>query len=148
MKAVFTSEQTVDQVHQVAKTLGEKNVTLSDIGPEEVGTLLKKAGTKIGSVHFVKRSNGDLRKMCFRLHVTTPSFANKPKGKKAGKSRKAVNKKNNQMTVFDTNKVLRDNAGDIKTDENGKQQRGAWRTVPLDKVTRICVDGITYTIEN
>ena len=146
MKATFTTDQTVEQVHTVAKTLNEKSVVLSEIGPSEVETLIRQAGNKIGSVHFVKRSDSSLRKMCFRLHVKQPSFASKPRGTNAV-SRKAVNKKNNQMTVFDVNKVLRNRKGEIKTDENGKQQRGAWRTVPLDNVVRVCVDGVTYQIK-
>jgi hypothetical protein len=56
MIATFKSEQTVEQVHTVAKTLGEKEVSLRDVGPAEVETLLRKAGNKIGSVHFVKRT--------------------------------------------------------------------------------------------
>jgi len=146
MIATFKGEQTVEQVHTVAKTLGEKEVGLKDVGPNEIETLLRKAGNKIGSVHFVKRTGKkELRKMCYRLHVKNPSHASAPKGT-GSKSRKDINKKNNQMTVFDTNKVLRNRAGEIKVDSEGKQQRGAWRTVPLDQVTRICVDGVTYTI--
>ena len=144
MRATFQGEQTVEQVHTIAKTLGEKQVTLKDIGPEEVETLLKQVGNKFGSVHFVKRGNGQLRKMCFRLHVKNPSNANAPKGKK---NRKGVNKKNTQMVVFDVNKVLRNSDGSVKKDDEGKQLRGAWRTVPLEKVVRICVDGVTYLID-
>jgi hypothetical protein len=146
MKATFTTEQTVEQVHTVAKTLNEKNVVLSDIGPAEVETLLRKAGNNFGSVHFIKRGDDSLRKMSYRLHVTSPSHASRPRGVNA-KSRKDVNKKNNQMTVFDVNKVLRNRKGEIKTDDTGKQLRGAWRTVPLENVVRIKVDGVTYQIK-
>jgi hypothetical protein len=143
MKAVFKSKQTVEQVHLVAKTLGEKEVTLIQVNPEDVEVLLRKAGNKIGSVHFEKRTDKSLRKMCYRLHVKNPKNANAPKGN----NRKGVNKRNKQMTVYDVNKVIRNKAKEIQYDENGKQQRGAWRTVPLENVVRICVDGITYKIE-
>lgn len=142
MKATFKSEQTVEDVHKVAKVVGEKEITLSGVDPEDVEVLLRKAGNKIGSVHFHKRKTNELRKMCYRLHVRNPKHANAPKGN----SRKGVNKKNTQMTVYDVNKVNRDAQNQIIVDENGKQQRGAWRTVPLEKVVRICVDGVTYEI--
>ena len=143
MQAVFKTSQTVDGVHQVAKALGEKEVQLIGVEPEDVKVLIQKAGSKIGSVHFRKRTDNSLRKMCYRLHVQNPKYSNSPKGTS---NRKAVNKKNTQITVFDVNKVLRDGKGNIKYDENGKQMRGAWRTVPLEKVTRICADGVTYVI--
>jgi len=125
---------------------------------------IEKAGTTIGSVYFTKRSNGELRKMSYRLHVTKPSVANPPKGtikakileesdKKICKicgskycfvgpwqndtkinskklDKKAINDANKLITVLDCNKVVRDETGSIKG-------RGAWRSVPLDSVTRI-----------
>lgn len=104
---------------------------------------IEEAGTQMGSVHFIKRTDGSLRKMSYRLHVTNPSFANKPKGKKIGnqKSRKDINNKNKQMTVFDNNKVIRN-------EENKIIGRGAWRTVPLENVVRIKNRGTLYTIKN
>ncbi len=131
--------------------LGVQNAT-----PEEIKGLMEFAGNKIGSVHFIKRSTGELRKMCYRLHVQAPSHANAPKSSKikfdgqfhrdeSGRfaisknkliaSRKRLNEANDQITVFDVNKV---------TDE----ARGAWRTVPLDQVKRIVADGVTYDIES
>ena len=144
MKATIVVDKTAD-VHAVAKSLGQ-NVEITDANPTDVESLLKKAGSKIASVHFLKRSDNSLRKMCFRLHVTNPTNASKPKG--GSKSRTEINKKNKQITVFDVNKVCRDRQGNIKRDENGKQLRGAWRTVPLDKVVRLCVDGVTYKINS
>lgn len=143
MKAFFKTEQTVDQVHTVAKTIGEKEVTLQGVNPSDVEALLLKAGNKIGSVHFCKRTDKTLRKMCYRLHVQNPKYSNAPKGS----DRKGVNKKNKQLTVYDVNKVNRDKDDKIVFDENGKQKRGAWRTVPLESVVRICVDGVVYNIE-
>jgi len=146
MKATIVVDQgkTVNEVHTVAKQLGGKTVSLSNVKPTEVEALLRKAGSKIASVHFTKRSNHELRKMCYRLGVTNPTSASRPKGGNA--SRKDVNKKNKQMTVFDVNKVCRDRQGNIKYDDTGKQLRGAWRTVPLENVTRVCVDGVVYEI--
>jgi hypothetical protein len=150
MKATIEVEQNVNDIHTIAKALGgamnNKTVTLEKVAPKEVETLLRKAGSKIASVHFKKRSNNELRKMCYRLGVKNPTSASRPKGGNA--SRKDVNKKNKQMTVFDVNKVCRDRQGNIKYDENGKQLRGAWRTVPLENVTRVCVDGVVYEINS
>jgi hypothetical protein len=145
MKATFKGRQTVEQVHTIAKTLGEKEVTLEDLNPTEVETLMRQAGNKIGSVHFVKRKDGSLRKMCYRLHVQNPTNARKPKGQ-SKVDRKIINEKNTQMVVFDVNKVHRNKDGEIKKGDDGKQLRGAWRTVPLEKVVRVCVDGIVYQI--
>jgi hypothetical protein len=143
MKATIEVNQTADEIHTVAKQLGGQTVTLTDVSTAEVETLLRKAGSKIANVRFTKRSNNGLRRMCYRLGVTNPQTASKPKGKT---NRKDINKKNTQMTVYDTNKVVRDVRGAIKYDENGKQLRGAWRTVPLENVTRIAVDGVIYEI--
>ena len=137
--------KSVNNVHTVAKQLGGKTVTLTKATPKEIETLLRKAGSKLASVHFKKRSTNELRKMCYRLNVQNPSSASRPKG--GSTSRKDINKKNKQITVFDVNKVNRDRSGKIKYDENGKQLRGAWRTVPLENVTRVCVDGVVYNIE-
>jgi len=43
------------------------------------------------------------------------------------------------MTVFDVNKVVRDDSGTIIG-------RGAWRTIPLERVERICNKGVLYII--
>jgi len=40
--------------------------------------LIKKVGNKIGAVHFLKRKDGSLRKMAYRLHVVNPTTAKKP----------------------------------------------------------------------
>lgn len=143
MKVYFSQTQDVEDVHRIAKAFGEKRVILKDVDPEEMRKLLQQAGNKIGSVHFIKRSNDELRKMCFRLHVKNPSAANKPKGT----DRKNISVKNTQMTVFDVNKVIRNRKGEIQFTE-GKQQRGAWRTVPLENVVRACIDGVTYEVAN
>jgi len=135
---------------------------------------IEEAGNTIGSVHFNKRKDGSLRKMCYRLHVKAPSIAkspissvnksvvvdfkcptcgrmncpNDPRGaskvtvitpKKPKISKKEVDKKNNQMTVLDANKVVRDSEGKVVG-------RGAWRTVPLEKVIRISNKGVVYNI--
>jgi hypothetical protein len=144
MKATIEVNQSVNHIHTVAKQLKGQVVLLKDVKPTEVEQILRQAGSKIASVHFKKRFNNQLRKMCYRLNVQNPKSANPPKG---NSDRKDVNKKNSQMTVFDVNKVVKDRDGNIKLDENGKRMRGAWRTVPLENVTRICVDGVVYEIE-
>jgi hypothetical protein len=142
---IVVNQADVNEIHSVVKQSTAKTVQLSGVEPNDIETLLRKAGSKIASVHFRKRGNDELRKMCYRLGVRNPSFASRPKG--GTQSRKDVNKKNTQITVFDVNKVCRDRNGKIKY-ENEKQLRGAWRTVPLEKVTRICVDGVVYEINN
>jgi hypothetical protein len=112
------------------------------------------AGNKIGSVHFIKRSNGEMRKISYRLHVKNPSVASIPKGlsgedsvsdvkvgngKKSRKSRKLVDLNNDQMTVFDVNHVVYDSGGNYVG-------RGGWRTISLEGVTRIVNSGVTYVI--
>jgi len=130
---------------------------------EWVREVIQDAGTTIGSVHFNKRSDGELRKMCYRLHVKRPSVAIAPKGltqicsccgkaagkcsigpytyevKKSKRSKRKVDLANDQITVLDANKVVRDKEGKVIG-------RGAWRTVPLEKVVRISNKGTTYTI--
>lgn len=169
---------------------------------------IEDAGTQIGSVHFKKRSNGEIRKMAYRLHVKNPSVAAKPKGMKTaapaapavpaatpatsatsvtavqsvstvlvcekcgrGKGvctlgpfklvapsnfistdlptdspktqqsfivKKQIDADNNQVTVLDVNKVVRKGEEIVG--------RGAWRTVPLENVTRISNRGKIYEI--
>ena len=106
---------------------------------KKVKKLIKSAGNQIGSVHFTKRSDGSKRRMCYRLHATKPSYAPKPSGKRH-KSRVAQDADNLQITVLDVNKVLRNRKGKISG-------RGAWRCVPLENVTRVCVNGQIYRIK-
>lgn len=126
---------------------------------------IKSAGTKIGSVYFIKKSDGKLRKMTYRVGVHSPSFAPIPKGKKfkevcvncgiyankdnvhndpycQGPFKKVWDKdrSNDIITVLDTNKVVRNKEGNIKG-------RGAWRSIPLNNVTRICNNGTEYIIQ-
>ena len=125
--------------------------------PEDIRGLMKKAGTKIGAVHFLKRKDGALRKMSYRLHVTNPTTAAKPvglinknqtiDGVDTGdtnidllKDRSSVDYSNSQMTVLDCAKVVYDAMGEIKG-------RGAWRTVPLETVTQITAGGVRYMIK-
>jgi hypothetical protein len=58
--------------------------------PARLKQIIESAGTTIGSVHFIKRSDGSLRKMCYRLHVRKPSVAPVPHGLAAGDKVAAV----------------------------------------------------------
>ena len=116
----------------------------SDCSIDDIRDMIQAAGTQIGSVHFRKRSDGSLRKMCYRLHVTNPQWTKAPKG---NNNRKAVNQKNNQLTVYDVNKVIREKDGSVKV-QDGKQCRGAYRTIPLENVEGVCAGGMTYVIHN
>lgn len=140
-----------------------QNATLND-----VKGLIERAGNQIGSVHFVKRSTGELRKMAYRLHVTNPTNVKSPikevksyvynhptsgallqfrdtKGRftvspeKRIATHNKVQESNGQINVFDVNKqVIKD----------GKKVRGAYRTVPLEGVQRVVVNGVTYDIDS
>ena len=117
---------------------------------EDIREILMQSGSKIGSVHFVKRTDGSLRKMCYRLHVSNPKYGKKPSGENRIRtpSRRVVDSKNDQMTVYDVNKVLRDRKGCVLRDpETNQMCRGAYRTIPLENVKRICVNNITYEFE-
>lgn len=123
---------------------------------------IERAGTTIGSVWFNKRSDNSLRKMCYRLHVKSPSVAKIPKGVAKDMdskvlvpnhsvtidghgranlhfNRRLIDKANNQMTVLDANAVVRDETGKVKG-------RGAWKTIPLERVTRIVNKGVVTII--
>ena len=99
----------------------------------KVRDLILSAGNQFGSVHFRKRSDGSKRKMCYRLHTAKPTYATKPSGKRF-QARKARDSDNNMITVIDTNAVIRDCQGRIAG-------RGAWKTIPLENVVRVCVNG-------
>ena len=113
-----------------------------------VKALILGAGNKIGSVHFIKRSDGKLRKMTYRLHCSNPSVASIPGSPGSGKKderrkvldRKVINDNNDQLTVLDTNKVVRNSSGEIIG-------RGSWRTIPLEGVVRVSNNGIIYLID-
>lgn len=105
---------------------------------DRVRALLRKAGKKFGSVYFEKK-NGEMRKMCYRVGVSQPSCAAKPKGiRKTGTRSKSV-KMRGLMTVLDANKVVRDKEGN-------KVGRGAWRNIPLNRVREITAGGTRYKI--
>jgi hypothetical protein len=112
-------------------------IALSKPTPGEVRKIIESAGNQIGSVQFIKRSDGSLRKMSYRLHVTNPSVAKKPSG--TDRYRKNTDRANNQITVFDVNKSVRGKDG-------GVIGRGAWRTIALENVTRIVAGGKKYLI--
>ena len=109
---------------------------------KKVRKLIQSAGNTIGSVHFYKRSDGSKRRMCYRLHTQNPSYAPKPSGKNIA-NRRAQDSDNLQMTVLDVNKVLRAKTGRRKGKISG---RGAFRTIPLENVNRLCVRGTIYKI--
>ena len=105
---------------------------------KRVRSLITSVGNRIGSVHFVKRSDGTKRKMSYRLHVQKPTYAVSPTGKRF-KDNKAKNSDNLQVTVFDVNKIRYNNKGRMCG-------RGDWRTIPLETVTRVAVNGEIYKI--
>jgi len=86
---------------------------------DDLRSLLLSSGSKIDSVHFIKRSDGTIRQICYRLHVSNSRYGKKPWdtkntgkfgfGKKRSKPknfRKFINRLHNQMTVYDVKKSI------------------------------------------
>jgi len=131
---------------------GKEKVVVVNPPIELIRNKILQAKNNIGSVWFMKKSNGELRKMTYRLHVINPSVAKKPNGLNVGDrigsnikpikridKKKDIDARNNNMTVFDCNAVVRDMMGN-------KIGRGAWKTIPLENVIRIKSNGKVYEI--
>jgi hypothetical protein len=121
------------------KVISEKNES-KRVGI--VKRLIESAGNKIGNVHFIKRSDGSRRRMSYRLHVSKPTYAPVPKGDKGDKGDKGGRvKKTDYRTkiVFDTNKLRYNKKG-------GLIGRGDYRSIPLENVIRVSVNGTIYKI--
>jgi hypothetical protein len=118
----------------VTKVINESNLP---VRLKKVRSLIESAGNKIGSVHFRKRSTGELRKMAYRLHVRNPSTAVAPFTGQIGAT-KMKDKDNLQITVLDVNKIVKK--------DNEVIGRGAWRTIALENVERVAVGGEVYKI--
>jgi len=103
-----------------------------------VRKLIQSAGNQIGSVWFRKRSDGSKRKMSYRIHVCKPTYASTPKNSNSIKH-KEINKQHNLITVFDCNAV-RYNRKDKMSG------RGEWKSIPLDTVARVAINGEIYKI--
>ena len=108
-----------------------------ETSPERIRQIMESVGSKIGNVHFIKRSNGELRKMSYRLHVRNPKVGKAPSG---DGNRKAADKVTDTMTVYSTNDIVKDKDGN-------KIGRGAYKRIPLDGVTRIVANGKVYEIQ-
>jgi hypothetical protein len=125
---------------------------------------LEKTGTKIGNVHFIKRTDGKLRKMNYRLHVTNPSIAKAPSGTtkdnetlvcklcgnpedkcplgpyvmKVSKKSNVINKPNRKVIDNANNQItVFDVNGTVRDNSGNIIGRGKWRTIPLESVIRI-----------
>lgn len=105
--------------------------------PDRIRQIMESVGSKIGNVHFIKKSNGKLRKMSFRLHVRNPKHIASPSG---NGNRRQQDVANNTMTVYSTNDVVKDSEGNIIG-------RGAYKRIPLDRVVRIVAGGKVYEIQ-
>ena len=110
----------------------------------KVRDIILSAGNQIASVWFRKRSDGSLRKMAYRLHVANPTYAPTPNST-SFKKRKAKDSDNQMITVLDVNKVIRSKSGRRKGKICG---RGAYRSIPMENVIRVCVKGEIYRIRN
>lgn len=104
---------------------------------------IEEAGSKIGNVWFIKRTDGSLRKMAYKLGVFNPKNVAKPKGEKliekgnnlTWRNTKFIDEKNLQMRVYDVNHV------------NEDYSRGAYRMINLPGVIRIASAGNIYLIQ-
>jgi len=105
--------------------------------PSRVRQIMESVGSKIGNVHFVKRSNGELRKMSYRLGVRSPKHLPSPSG---NGNRKNDDADKDLITVYSTNDVIKDKEGNIIG-------RGAYKRIPLNGVTRIVANGKVYEIQ-
>jgi len=100
----------------------------------KVRSLIESAGNHIGVVHFRKRSDNTKRRISYRLHVAHPQYVKAPTGKSI------INPKDYDLiTVFDTNTMRYNNKGRVCG-------RGGWKSIPLDKVIRVAVNGEIYKI--
>ena len=107
----------------------------------KVRSLIESVGNKIGSVWFFKRSNGQLRKMSYRLHVKSPKYCPKPTGKNFLK-RQAKDSDNGLLTLFDTNTIR------YNKDKNKMVGRGGYKSIPLSSVVRLKINGEIYRIKS
>lgn len=105
--------------------------------PERMRQIMELAGFKIGNVHFIKRSNGKLRKMSYRLHVHNPKYIDSPSG---NSNRKMQDKQNDTITVYSTNDIIKNKRGRVIG-------RGAYKTIPLDGIVRVVAGGKVYKIK-
>lgn len=96
--------------------------------------LINSAGDQLFAISFVKRSDGSRRKMVCRKHVLKTQYAVTPNGKKAYNPNKY-----DLAVVFDMN-FMRYNRRDKLCG------RGAWKSIPLDSVTRIKTGGEIYKV--
>lgn len=104
----------------------------------KVRKLMESVGNQFGAVWFIRRKDGKLRKMAYRLHVQHPSYEKVPTGKKF-LYKKALDSEKNLLTVFDTNTLRYNNKKRLCG-------RGGFRSVPLDGVVRLKVNGEIYKI--
>jgi hypothetical protein len=102
-----------------------------------VRKILLSVGNLFGACTF-RRKDGSLRKMSYRLHVTSPTYVKKPTGKNR-KYRKQNDLKHGILQVFDTNHINY-NKKDLMSG------RGSFRYINLAGVKRIKANGTIYKI--
>jgi len=101
-----------------------------------VKKLMNSIGNQIGAVWFYKRSDGSLRRMAFRNHVSHPTYEKEPTGEKF-LYKKAMDSEKDLLTVFDCNVMRYNNKSRICG-------RGGFRSVPADSVIRLKLNGVIY----
>ncbi len=105
---------------------------------KKIKKAIQSAGDTIGAVTFIKRSDGEMRSMVYRLHCNNPSFA--PKPTEAGHIKSVAKDSDNmQLTVLDINHAIHNKKGHIIG-------RGHWKSIPLENVIRVQARGRIYRV--
>jgi len=99
---------------------------------EKVRKLMLSAGNRFADVWFLKRENNELRRMTYRLNIKNPSYVKLPNGKG-----KVDLKKHQLMNVLDCNVVRYNDCGRMSG-------RTGWKSIPLNRVIRVSVNGVIY----
>ena len=104
----------------------------------KVKKLMLSVKNQIGNVHFIKRSDGKKRRISYRLHVSHPQYVKAP-GTSNKRYKRDLDIAHDLLTVYDCACLRYDKKGRL----NG---RGSFKSIPLDLVTRISVNGGIYKI--
>lgn len=103
---------------------------------------------KIFSVEFIKKTNGEYRKMVARRGVY--KGVKNDEGTNGAWNRKALDAMHKVLTVYDVNK-LEDKESTVLLDIDGnvvnKKDRGAFRRINLDGLKKAKINGVSYIFD-
>ena len=119
------------ELRKMSYRLHVTNPTVAAVPKSKMATKIEKVTKKVCSIC----GNYDCKIGPFKtITVDVPVAVKKV-------DKKEIDTRNNQITVLDANKVVRDKDGKVIG-------RGAWRTIPLENVVRIRNKGTTYIISH